>query len=420
MKLSSARANLIIGTIQICLLSLGILICTHLTYKYSKVESDFTQDYAAAVAAQRGLSIYGDQLSQVANEFLPKRRYQNFHPPTTALFFQPIALLPYSLAFMLFNLVGIVLYLAIVEVSALELKLRNSTRNHLRALCLLWYPVAFCVGSGNFSIYLAFLIVLAWKMLSAKRSTFAGVLLGIAAALKLFPGLLIIHLFFDKDWKAIRSMVTTFLACLVAATTLVGLHDLLIYLTQVIGHDVEDYSKFILNISITGFATSLLTDTPWTFAPVNVPTLKVIVALTLNAAVLLLTCYKTKISLKDGNINNSYLLLTVSMILLSPISWSHMFVVLVPALIFVFQESFIAHKRKLPWCMLILLLMSLPDISIGNWLMQYYEPGRAQAWTIVIHKAGFFGLALLWLQLFQIVSSKHSSYPPNIRSVRTL
>lgn len=83
------------------------------------------------------------------------------------------------------------------------------TKGHLRAkerflLCvsaLASYPVFFAMACGNLSLLAAALVALFLLAYAQKRYALAAVLLGIAAALKLYPALLGVLFLCDKRWK---------------------------------------------------------------------------------------------------------------------------------------------------------------------------------------------------------------------------
>ncbi len=83
-------------------------------------------------------------------------------------------------------------------------------------------PALDALAENQPHIAVVFLIILAFERMQSGRSLFAGVLLGIAAAIKLFPVILILLFVFKRDVRGFFAMVATILAFMVLSFALCG------------------------------------------------------------------------------------------------------------------------------------------------------------------------------------------------------
>ncbi|HEU5200198.1 MAG TPA: glycosyltransferase 87 family protein [Ktedonobacterales bacterium] len=112
----------------------------------------------------------------------------NVHPPTSLLLLVPFALLAKAPAFLLWGCICLAAYVASVCLLLRALgwfSLRNST------LCigasLFWSPLIAAEGSLNFFQLLTLLLAAAWVLERKGYAGWAGILLGLASLLKLWP-----------------------------------------------------------------------------------------------------------------------------------------------------------------------------------------------------------------------------------------
>ena len=122
-----------------------------------------------------------------------------------------------------------------------------------RVLALLlvagWQPVLAAVRDGQVSVLIGALIVIAWGALRRGREVPAGAALGLAAALKLYPALLLVPLLLGRHVRAAGSMALTSAAVVAVATAVAGPDTWAAY-----GHSarnvVDGFSRSADNLSI--------------------------------------------------------------------------------------------------------------------------------------------------------------------------
>lgn len=153
--------------------------------------------------------------------------YQWSNSPPFLHFFCYLASLPLRLftpeqggARMAFSVAGMVGFglLAAAMLSAIIVTIRQLTRPALRrgergllcAMAVLSYPVFFALSCGNLSLLVAALIALFLLAFRQGKFCVAAILLGVAAAFKLYPALLGLLFLCDKRWKEALLCAATF------------------------------------------------------------------------------------------------------------------------------------------------------------------------------------------------------------------
>ncbi|GAC1357418.1 MAG: hypothetical protein NVS4B8_10570 [Herpetosiphon sp.] len=175
---------------------------------------DFAQDYGAAWAALHGKNpnAHTAELLMVCCPNLQSHDMvmQTAHPPAATLVALPFAFLPYSAARWLWFLLA----LALIAASWRVLKLSPY-------VCLATVPL--WVGGlmvGAYEPLLCFLLSLA--LANQKKPIVVGVALGLAAALKLYPAVLLVGLLFGRRWQAFGTAAATVIVTMVLAELVVG------------------------------------------------------------------------------------------------------------------------------------------------------------------------------------------------------
>ncbi len=150
------------------------------------------------------------------------------YPPFAALVFAPLSALPQSWAQVIWSLVNVVALFALV---ALSLRAAVPTLGRQRLIqwslvllgpAYLMEPVRLTLNFGQVNIVLAAMVLGdltgTWRI--GSRTLPRGVLVGIAAAIKLVPLLFVPYLFVTRQIRAAWIALATFLVCsLVAAAT---------------------------------------------------------------------------------------------------------------------------------------------------------------------------------------------------------
>ncbi len=159
----------------------------------------------------------------------------NFHPPFNAVLFLPLSFFTYKTAFIVLDIISLILLLLINQLVVRGLELNGEWFLNLTCFSLYWYPVFYCLGTGQSSMIISACLVGGWFCLRFKKEYVAGFLFAIATLMKLFPGLVLLYLFISKNWRAFFATVFFIILGLSVTTLVVGLDDMRTYSNIMIG-----------------------------------------------------------------------------------------------------------------------------------------------------------------------------------------
>lgn len=203
-------------------------------------------------------------------------------------------------------------------------------------LSLLTEPVADTIWFGQVNLLLMALVALDCLVVSPRWPR--GVLVGIAAAVKLTPAVFLLFFLLRKDYRAAVTMTISGLV----ATAVGFLADWSGSFTFWFGssggaHAVGD-SSVLLNQSIYGAVDRLGRSGHTTM----------MLWLTLVALVLVFAVAGIRAALRSGSVPLAMVITATFGLMASPISWGHHWVYVVPALIVLVAEG-IARRRRRGW-----------------------------------------------------------------------
>ena len=271
---------------------------------------------AGGVAMRNGIPLYAEDFS--ARLGTPTGLLFTY-PPSAALFFVPMSLLPLGAALVVHELVNIA---AIGAVTVLV------CRHHRWA----WRPTAFAalaltaVGPalepiretlhfGQINLVLL-LMVCADCLLPRLGPLPRGLLTGVAAAVKLTPAVLILFFLARRDWRAAATMVATS-AAITVATLVIAPHDSLQFWTNALFHNDRIGDVFYsYNQSLSGALARLGLDGGARQALWALGVLVVVPAGFLAA----------RRAVRAGDQLGALLVVAAVGLIASPISWDHHFV----------------------------------------------------------------------------------------------
>ena len=308
---------------------------------------DFFQEWASVQNWRHGLDIYED-LGLAAARYLKldvdmREQYAvevNAHPPAAVLVAMPVALLGnYSLAVLAWNLLSLVLGAAALAIIDRELRLAQCWPALLALvpLALFFDPLLLQVHFAQLNLLLLFLVVGAWAAARRRQDALAGAFLGTAAAVKLYPSLLILYFALQRRWRLAAAALLAALAWLAATLLVFGVEAHLDYVFKVLPR-VQEWRSGWGNLSLLGWWARLF-DPGTKGGPVipllSAPTLARAGAF---ASVAILIVAASWIAWRARTLRQrelSLALFIVTMLLASPTSWEHYFILLIlPAAIF--------------------------------------------------------------------------------------
>jgi alpha-1,2-mannosyltransferase len=199
-------------------------------------------------------------------------------------------------------------------------------------------PVRETIGFGQVNVFLMAMVVLDLVpgprlsgLLVGRRLLPAGVLTGIAAAIKLTPALFAVYLLVARQWRTARWVVLS-----AGAATLLGLvalprESIAFWQILLSGDTRTGYTSFLFNQSILSAVLRFLGETGSAHR----------LGLILSACVALVGAWAAALWHRRGHVLFAVSLCGVATLLASPLSWTHHFVWVVPL-------AFAIRNRVLP------------------------------------------------------------------------
>lgn len=293
-------------------------------------QKDFIQGYVLAKAMRAGLNPYLP-LPELVPRWLPELTafgalpHPTPHPIPVGWLCLPFSLLGYErgavgwLIFELACLVGIVLLfqrrtgkpptVGIVALAAFAL--------------LGWVPVTQDLWFGQLSVFLLFLLMLAWTALREGHPVFGGLLLGLMIAVKFLAWPIVLFLALRRQWKAVSAAAGIIFVSHALAIVTVGFEHVRDYYVKIgpmlaayyRAHD-SNFSAWTIGYRLFvggggNFYAPPLLDAPW-LAKVFIPFLPVA-----------LLVVGLRFALKAKEFDTSFALLVIVSVLVSPIAWTH-------------------------------------------------------------------------------------------------
>jgi hypothetical protein len=388
--------------LRIIVLFCGILVNVSIINNYRNVSSDFVQDYFAASSLIKGSSIYGEDIRNLGNEMLGFNGPSNFHPPFNALLFLPFTIIPYKKAFMILGMISLILLLLINKLVVKNLELNGEWFLNFTCFTLCWYPFICCLGNGQSSMIIAACLIGGWFWLRRKKEYVAGFVFAIATLMKLFPGLVLLYLLIMKNWRAFFAATFFIIIGLIVTTIIVGLDDMRTYVMIMVAKDIDIFRGYVLNHSIGGIVAKLFGKQMGWFSPlVEIPHIASVLTMLLSIGVLVYTILKLReMAAKKELSDYAFGLTLVTMLLLSPITWSHIFPVLILPIGLLLREYIDEpSSKRLRLLLFVLLCLSLPDVLIARALVSIHYPLKMPLYGCVLILGPGIGVILLWLAL---------------------
>lgn len=182
------------------------------------------------------------------------------HPPTTAFWFIPLARFEKALAAEVVGLSAFFFLLISVFLCARELKfpapvaataLISAWVLTTDGMVMHWHAV-------QLSLHMALPFVLTWMFLRRGREIPAGMALGVAATIKLFPGVLMLFLLLARRWRAFFAASAVFVAVALVMTATYGLECWPLFLHQQ-GLIAQDWLGAVRNAGLQGIVLRIFT-----------------------------------------------------------------------------------------------------------------------------------------------------------------
>jgi len=324
---------------------------------------DFTSELGQSERLLQGLPPYGAADPNVGVPW----------PPFGAMALIPFALIAHSslaLAKGLWAATGVACVWWVLRRAA-----RHGTRPALWALAAVAVPLQTNFEHLNIAAVLLALVVLAIDDLEAGRDTRAGVAIGVAAALKAFPGLLLVYFAVQRRWRALAAGVGVAIALTLLAMVPLGVGAAFTGIVDWVRLGLEHRwaTQPAADQSLTALAQRLGT----------AESLGLITGGVALVATLAVAAWRRRSSHEILLGAGACALLAV---LLSPIAWVHSFLLLYPAWLGVLTAGALGTTRSL----------ALIVAGVGTSGLLTVGP-RALRSFLLDHSAYTWGAMLLWI-----------------------
>lgn len=252
----------------------------------------------------------------------------SLHPPFSLLVVTPFAVWPVAVAGLLWDLTSLgMLTLALALIAReLRLTLQPAYLALLLALLIFWPPLLDTLLEAQMSLALLLLLTLAWRWIRRERPALAGIALGLAAALRLFPALAALYFLLRRDWRALWGMAASFVAASLLALPFVGVNGYKSLVGNSVPNTSAAWGRSPHNASLWGFADHLIAGSG--AGRVGA----VLVAAYLAALAVVTWRNRGRASRADAV---TLLMYSPAMLLVSPLGWQYYFVFLLPPVILV-------------------------------------------------------------------------------------
>lgn len=377
--------------------------------------ADFIQEWLSARNAFAGEPIYGDQLDALARHW-PEFRPQdpgsvlrfNAHPPAAVLVALPFAQLGYQDAHFAWNIVTFALFLVSIVLVARELMDRVRPWVVLCGLSILLFalPVHTSLQQGQLNFLLTFLLMVAWVADRRGYLIASGLLVGLAAGLKLFPGFVLLYFLASGRWRATVGFAIGAVGINLAALAAFGMGAFETYLRDVIP-SLQQFQTGWRNLSIYGWMLRLLDPHVVQVGPEaeRYPTLARLITVVASIGVVLLVVWQAWRSRRTDDPDRGWATAIVGMLLVSPITWHHYLVMLLVPLGILAARLEFRLLRVAGWVVLVVLLLGTQffvTIGYGRQTAQLFGPAhhvpmtqRVNLLFVSLHTYALLGMLLL-------------------------
>ncbi len=377
--------------------------------------TDFFQEWASARNYLCGLPIYADHQLTVERHLGYSRDGEgvddihkvarliqvNAHPPTAVLLALPLVSFDYPDAVLAWNLLslGALLLSLWLVARALSIPISAWSVVPLLALLLLCNPLQAQVFFGQLNLALLLLLTGTWIAYRSNRPIGAGLLLGLAAAIKLFPAFLFVFFVLRRRWKTVAAGIATFFAVTALTVAVLGLDTYRDYVREVVPQ-VALFRNGWGNASLPGLWTKLFDPRNTRIEPLWGSMGMVQAGTWLSCGLLATVLAWIILRGGDREEDRTFALTITAMLLVSPITWDHYFLLLLVPLAVVWTRLPATNLARLTFLVLMFALWMKPGDLYQTFIPGGTDSGTVTAWqTLCILSLPCYALLLLFALL---------------------
>ena len=319
--------------------------------------NDFYQEWSSARNWATGRPIYTSQRETIPVYLgvqLDRTRKLNLeynaHPPSSVLLVLPLGQLAFLDALVVWHVVSLMCFVAGAWLFVRELTIRASWSwawwilpgLAFLALCNPWRQ-QFNQGQLNGVLFL--LLIGTWIANRRGYAIWSGGLIGVAAAIKIFPGFLLLYLLLRREIRGVVVGLATLGLVMLLTALVLGTQTYRDYV-EVVLPGLSQFRCSWVNESVVGFWHRLFVENQSEGVKPIVHSLLIAWAMTGISAVLIIgyVAFKALAASTRVQQDRVFWLFVTAMLLLGPLTWDHSLLLLAPGLFLLIRDS----KLKLP------------------------------------------------------------------------
>lgn len=389
--------SIVVAIVALAIVALGIGAVASRVTSFSTdqlARNDFTQDYVSARAWTDDVNPYAPT-AELADRYLAEAREsvevlyedrRNPHPPLQIVLARPFASLSYRTARIVWLALMSLLIAVAVAITLLGLGARRGP--------------ALVAGTGSLALpivqqdmiwvqingLILILLVSGWWFVRLGAEARAGIALGFATALKIYPIIFVIPLLRMKRLRAAAWQIGTAATVGSIGVLAVGLSSTSTYFSEASPANYEYWRSAPMNVSLVSMPFRWLTTSVWRLPSINLPAAAIALAIVIGLACLVAAARTPARASRDV-----FWAATPWMLLATPLAWSFTLSLMLPLLACLMVQG--SRSRGLPHpvllvAMLVLVITPFPGLPV---------PGPANSVLVVLVGFGLPTYALLWL-----------------------
>jgi hypothetical protein len=403
--------------------------------KYVRVDNnvvvpDFFQEWYSARLWWEGQFPYGynkngaQHLGLPPNTSLWMPAAQNAHPPGAVFVALPLGGLNFPNAFAVWNAISLGALVGSVWLVATRLRVWVAGWAVLPVLTAvaLSNPFWIQITQGQLNFFLLLFLVGAWAAQRSGRTGLAGGLVGVATLVKLFPAYLLVYFMLSGQRRALAVGALTIATGVGLTSAVLGWDVWPRYFTEVVPH-TKEYAGVWPNASLVGWWLKLFDPSPiWPTArliPIVHSRAIALVGVGMNAAGLTgWLWYRLRRGSPRLCGDDGFAAATVLMLLLSPITWDHSFLLLTLPAVMLWQRLPSGPRRAAFWAAIGLLatsayglkdnLMLLVGEGTTSGMNKWESPPWLTATILEVHTYALLAFLILLSSMTKAPPSGHT------------
>jgi hypothetical protein len=277
---------------------------------------------------------------------------------------------------------------------------------------LLCSPLRQQMLQGQLNLYLLALLMGAWAAQRSRKPILSGSLVGIAAAIKLFPGFIILYLLTTRRFTAAAAAIIAAVSMTILSLVVLGTQAFRDYVGDVMPM-VSTFTNIWANASVIGFWTKWfsagVTNTVLSAGPPHIPPVSVLPGLAATGiavsamAICIVWAYKVYRLPPDQGFG----ITLVAMLLLSPVSWDHYFLLLILPIVQVWKGFPDNSLQRIVLIFVVVGMMLSPVVFVQAFGQ---SPSLLAVFGASIHFSALLALFLVMLSLARATTDEGAAF----------